>query len=41
MLGNPLQYEVFLALQSGRDHGQVDYTNWTYAEPGGPGVTVW
>ena len=33
-LGNPLQYETFQALQSGRYHGQVDYTNWTYAEPG-------
>ena len=33
-LGNPLQYETFLALQGGRYHGNVDYTNWTYAEPG-------
>jgi hypothetical protein len=34
-LGNPLQYEAFLALQgAGRFHGDVDYTNWTYAEPG-------
>ncbi len=33
-LGNPLQYETFLALQGGRFHGDVDYTNWTYAEPG-------
>ncbi len=33
-LGNPLQYETFQALQSGRYHGQVDYTNWTYVEPG-------
>jgi len=34
-LGNPLQYEQFLALQGfGRFHGNVDYTNWTYAEPG-------
>ena len=34
-LGNPLQYEQFLALQGfGRFHGEVDYTNWTYAEPG-------
>ena len=34
-LGNPLQYETFLALQSvGHHHGGVDYTNWTYAEPG-------
>ena len=34
-LGSPLQYETFLALQgSGRHHGIVDYTNWTYAEPG-------
>jgi len=34
-LGSPLQYEQFLALQGfGRYHGQVDYTNWTYAEPG-------
>jgi hypothetical protein len=32
-LGNPLQYETFLALQSGRNHGDVDYTNWTYLEP--------
>ena len=30
-----LQYETFLALQGfGRNHGVVDYTNWTYAEPG-------
>ena len=34
-LGSPLQYETFLALQGfGRNHGQVDYTNWAYAEPG-------
>jgi hypothetical protein len=34
-LGNPLQYEQFLALQGfGRFHGDVDYTNWTYADPG-------
>lgn len=33
-LGTPLQYETFLALQGGRFHGSVDYTNWTYAEPG-------
>jgi len=34
-LGSPLQYEQFLALQGfGRFHGDVDYTNWTYAEPG-------
>ena len=34
-LGGPLQYEQFLALQGfGRHHGQIDYTNWTYAEPG-------
>ena len=34
-LGSPLQYETFLALQGfGRYHGVVDYTNWTYAEPG-------
>lgn len=34
-LGNPLQYETFLALQGvGQHHGEVDYTNWTYAEPG-------
>src|SRR5579864_8168520 len=34
-LGSPLQYEQFLALQGfGRHHGTVDYTNWTYAEPG-------
>lgn len=32
-LGSPLQYEVF-ALQGGRNHGEVDYTNFTYAEPG-------
>ena len=29
-----LQSESFLALQGGRYHGAVDYTNWTYAEPG-------
>ena len=35
-LGNPLQYETFLALQGARNHhhGEVDYTNWTYSEPG-------
>jgi len=34
-LGNPLQYETFLALQGfGRHHGVVNYTNWAYAEPG-------
>ena len=34
-LGSPLQYEQFLALQGfGRYRGDVDYTNWTYAEPG-------
>jgi hypothetical protein len=38
-LGTPLQYETFLAFQSSwfqgsRFHGNVDYTNWTYAEPG-------
>jgi hypothetical protein len=34
-LGSPLQYERFRALQGfGRNHGVVDYTNWTYAEPG-------
>jgi hypothetical protein len=33
-LGTPLQYEQFPALQGGRFHGDVDYTNWTYAEPG-------
>ena len=33
-LGSPLQYEQFLALPGGRYHGNVDYTNWTYAEPG-------
>ena len=33
-LSGPLQYESFLALQGGRSHGAVDYTNWTYAEPG-------
>ena len=32
-LGSPLQYEVF-ALWSGRHQGEVDYTNFTYAEPG-------
>ena len=33
--GYPVQYEQFLALQGfGRNHGYVDYTNWTYAEPG-------
>jgi len=34
-LGQPLQYEQFVAVQGvGRYHGAVDYTNWTYAEPG-------
>ena len=34
-LGNPLQYEKFLALQGfGHNHGEVDYTNFTYASPG-------
>lgn len=34
-LGSPLQYETFLALQGfGWNHGMVNYTNWTYAEPG-------
>ena len=33
-LASPLQSESFLALQGGRYHGAVDYTNWTYAEPG-------
>lgn len=34
-LGSQLQYETFLALQGfGRHHGVVNYTNWTYAEPG-------
>jgi hypothetical protein len=35
-LGNPLQYEQFVALTSRwhHSHGVVDYTNWTYAEPG-------
>ena len=34
-LGQPLQYEKFVAVQGlGRYHGAVDYTNWTYAEPG-------
>jgi hypothetical protein len=33
-LAGPLQSESFLALQGGRYHGSVDYTNWTYAEPG-------
>jgi hypothetical protein len=33
-LGGPLQYETFFALQNGRNHGGIDYTNWTYAEPG-------
>jgi len=32
-LGNPLQYETFLAIQNGWYHGTVDYTNFTYAEP--------
>jgi hypothetical protein len=33
--GGTLQYETFLALQGfGRHHGVVDYTNWSYAEPG-------
>ena len=33
-LAGPLQYESFLAIQNGHYHGSVDYTNWTYAEPG-------
>ena len=33
-MGNPLQYEKFLAIQNGPHHGTVDYTNFTYAEPG-------
>jgi hypothetical protein len=34
-LGGPLQYEQFRALQGfGRNHGEVTYTNWQYAEPG-------
>ena len=34
-LAGPLQYEQFRALQGfGRHHGVVEYTNWTYAEPG-------
>jgi hypothetical protein len=33
-LGNPLQYETFLAQQQGRYHGWVDYTNFTYTQPG-------
>jgi hypothetical protein len=33
-LGFPLQYEQFLALSGGRFHGDVDYTDWTSAEPG-------
>ena len=33
-LGNPLQYETFLAIQNGWYHGSVDYTNFTFAEPG-------
>jgi hypothetical protein len=33
-LGSPLQYEKFLAIQRGPFHGGVNYTNWTYAEPG-------
>jgi hypothetical protein len=33
-LGSPLQYERFLAVTGGWRHGVVDYTNWTYAEPG-------
>ena len=33
--GYPVQYEQFVALQGfGHNHGSVDYTNWTYAEPG-------
>lgn len=34
-LSGPLQYEQFKALQGfGRNDGYVEYTNWTYAEPG-------
>ena len=33
-LAGPLQNETFTALQNGRWHGQVDYTNWTYVVPG-------
>jgi hypothetical protein len=33
-LANPLQYEVFQAIQGGRYHGAVDYTNFTYPESG-------
>ena len=37
--GYPVQYEQFLALQGfGRNHGSVDYTNWTYASRA-PGST--
>lgn len=31
-LGNPEQYETFLALQQGYNHGAVNYTNFTYAD---------
>ena len=38
-LGTPLQYEQFLALQGfGRNHGVVDYTNWTAFGDTGSGV---
>jgi hypothetical protein len=38
-LGSPLQYEKFVALQgSGRDHGDVRYTNWTYPDTVNSGV---
>ena len=38
-LAGPLQYEQFLALQSGRYHGTVDYTNWANTQYGaGSGV---
>ena len=33
-LGNPLQYEMFRAQQQGLHHGWVDYTNFTYTQPG-------
>jgi hypothetical protein len=33
-LGNPLQDAQFAAFQNGRYHGAIDYTNFTYAEPG-------
>ena len=34
-LASPLQYESFVALQGfGHNHGYVNYTNFTYADPG-------